>query len=365
MSRGKRVRGVLYLAVLAVATMVVAACGGGGGSQGNGGGGSQGPFTIGISNGFVSSEWRTQMIADLEEVNAEYMDAGLTEELVVESADVDVQGQIQQMRNLINRGVDAIIVNPNDQQALNQVIGQAEGAGIPVISVDQEIAAEGATNVVIDQGEWASMSAEWLVEELGGEGDVVVINGIAGHPANEARYDAVKQVFDENPGINVVQEANADWDQATAQQQMSNILASQPNIDAVWTQDGMARGVLQAIQRSNPDQFPVVSGEARSGYMRLWDEVLQEDEGFSSYGVVNPPGVGASGLRVAVEMLQGKEIKQSELGGAAGNTLYVPIPGTVNNSNLDEELQQIPADAPEEYVLDGMISREEAQGFFE
>lgn len=366
MSSKKRVRGVLYLAVLAVATMVVAACGGGGGSQGNGGGGgSQGPFTIGISNGFVSSEWRTQMIADLEEVNAEYQEAGLTEELVIESADVDVQGQIQQMRNLINRGVDAIIVNPNDQQALNQVIGQAANAGIPVISVDQEIAAEGATNVVIDQGEWASMSAEWLVEELGGEGDVVVINGIAGHPANEARYDAVKEVFNQNSGIEVVQEANADWDQATAQQQMSNILASQPNIDAVWTQDGMARGVLQAIQRSNPDQFPVISGEARSGYMRLWDEVLQEDDGFSSYGVVNPPGVGASGLRVAVEMLQGNEIRQSELGGAAGNTLYVPIPGTVDNSNLSDQLQQIPADAPEEYVLDGMISREEAQGFFE
>ena len=364
MSRERRVNRVLYLAVLAVVAMAVAACGGGGGNQSSGGGG-EGPFTIGISNGFVSSEWRTQMIADLEEVNAEYMDEGLTEELVVESADVDVQGQIQQMRNLINRGVDAIIVNPNDQQALNQVIGQASSAGIPVISVDQEIGAEGVTNVVIDQGEWASMSAEWLVGELGGQGDVVVINGIAGHPANEARYDAVKQVFGENSGINVVQEANADWDQATAQQQMSNILASQPNIDAVWTQDGMARGVLQAIQRSNPDQFPVVSGEARSGYMNLWDEVLQEDDGFSSYGVVNPPGVGASGLRVAVEMLQGKEIKQSELSGEAGNTLYVPIPGTVDNSNLQEQLQQIPADAPEEYVLDGTISREEAQGFFQ
>ncbi len=352
------------LVACAVIVVLAVACGGGGGQGGEGGGqANEGPYTIGVSNGFISSEWRTQMIDDLQRVNDEYKQEGLTEDLVIESADVDAQGQIQQMRNLINRGVDAIIVNPNDATALDQVIGQAEQAGIPVIAVDQEIGAEGVTNVVIDQGEWARMGAEWLVEELGGEGDVVVINGIAGHPANEARYDAVKQVFADNPGIEVVQETNADWDQATAQQEMSNILASQPNIDGVWTQDGMALGVLQAVQAANPGEYPVISGEARSGYMRLWSEVRQDNPEFASYGPINPPGVGASGLRVAVELLQGKEIKQSELQGAAGNTLYVPIPGVVTNENLEEELQKI--DVEGEYVLDGIISREQAQSFFE
>ncbi len=357
------------LALLACSVMVVfvAACGGGGGGEqggGGGGGGNEGPFTIGVSNGFVSSEWRTQMIDDLERINDEYKQEGLTEDLVIESADVDAQGQIQQMRNLINRGVDAIIVNPNDANALDQVIGQAEQAGIPVISVDQEIDAPGVTSVVIDQGEWARMGAEWLVEELGGEGDVVVINGIAGHPANEARYDAVREVFEQNPGIEVVQEANADWDQASAQQEMSNILASQPNIDGVWTQDGMARGVLQAVQAANPDEYPPISGEARSGYMRLWEEVRQQNPDFASYGPVNPPGIGASGLRVAVELVQGGEIKQSELQGEGSNTLYVPIPGFVDNENLGAELQKI-SDREGEYALDGIISREEAQAFFQ
>ena len=361
---GRRKLGrVLALAACSVTLALVAACGGGGQGGGGGGGGEEGPFTIGISNGFVSSEWRTQMIDDLETVNDEYKQDGLTEDLVIESADTDPQGQIQQMRNLINRGVDGIIVNPNDATALDQVIGQAENAGIPVVAVDQEIGAPGVTNVVIDQGEWASMGAEWLVEELNGKGDVVVINGIAGHPANEARYDAVKAVFDENPGIEVVQETNADWDQATAQQEMSNILASQPNIDGVWTQDGMSLGVLQAVQADNPGKYPVISGEARSGYMRLWQDVLKKNPEFASYGPINPPGVGGSGLRVMVELLQGKEIKESELGGEAGNTLYVPIPGVVTDQNLDEELDKV--DTEGEYVLDGIISQKQAQSYFE
>ena len=156
-----RIGRALALVVCSVAVVFAAACGGGGqGGNGGGQGGNQGPYTIGVSNGFISSEWRTQMIDDLQRVNDEYKQEGLTEDLVIESADVDPQGQIQQMRNLINRGVDGIIVNPNDATALDQVIGQAENAGIPVIAVDQEIDAPGVTNVVIDQGEWASMGAD-------------------------------------------------------------------------------------------------------------------------------------------------------------------------------------------------------------
>ena len=58
-------------------------------------------FTIGISNPFISSEYRTQMIAELQEINKEYMDQGITNELVIESADTDVAGQIQQLQNLM------------------------------------------------------------------------------------------------------------------------------------------------------------------------------------------------------------------------------------------------------------------------
>ena len=55
-------------------------------------------FTIGVSNPFISSEYRTQMIAELEEVNKEYMDQGITTELVIESADTDVAGQFNNCR---------------------------------------------------------------------------------------------------------------------------------------------------------------------------------------------------------------------------------------------------------------------------
>ncbi len=322
------------------------------------------PFTIGVSNGFVGSEWRTQMIQNMQDVNQEYMDQGLTNELVIESADVDVQGQTQQIQNLINRGVDAIIINPNDQNALNPIIEEAVDAGIVVIAVDQEISAEGAINVVTDQKEWAKISARWLVDQLNGEGDVVLIEGFVGHPANEARMAGVEEVFAENPGINVVGRDTGMWDQATGQQVMSDFLASIPNIDGVWTQDGMAEGALRAIITADPDEWPVTTGEARAGFLQLWHEVKQDRPEFTTIGVVNPPGQGVSGMRVALELLQGREIAEGVLRGTFGNTIYVPIPGVVTEENFPEVYEQY-KDSPASYTLDGWISQDEAVALME
>ena len=123
---------------------------------------AQDSFTIGVSNSFVGSEWRTQMIQNMEDVAAELSEEMEIEiELVVLSEDTDVAGQQQQIQNLISRGVDAIIVNPGDQTGLNLDLEEAVEEGIVVIAVDQEVSAEGVINVVIDQKEWAKMSAQW------------------------------------------------------------------------------------------------------------------------------------------------------------------------------------------------------------
>ena len=312
---------------------------------------------IGVSNSFVGSEWRAQMIANMQEVAEE-----LNIELVIESADTDIQGQIQQINNLMNRGVEAIIINPGDQQALNPTLEEAVDQGIVVIAVDQQISAEGVINVVIDQKEWAMISAEWLFERLGGEGDVTLIEGFVGHPANEDRMDGVDEVLTQYPNINVVGRDTGAWDPATAQRVAANFLASLPNIDGMWTQDGMAEGQLLALKAANPDPWPEVVGEARASFLRTWKQTIEEKPDFETVGVINPPGVGADGLRIAWLLLNGREVDESQLTGPFGNSLYMPIPGVVTNENLDEWLAQIEG-LPDSYTLDGMITQEQAEGF--
>jgi ribose transport system substrate-binding protein len=316
-----------------------------------------GPFTIGVSNGFTGSEWRTQMIANIEEVFAEYEDQGLVDELIIENDDVDEAGQIEQIRNLVNQGVDAIIINPNSPDALNAAFDEAAAEGVQIFAVDQAVTSESVTNVVIDQGEWAKISARWLSEQLGEGASIVGVNGIAGHPANEARWNGATEVFEE-AGVEVVAQANANWSQAEGQTVMQELLNQYgDDIDGVWAQDGVAEGVLRAL--IDADRLDLTTtGEARAGYLRLW----QETEGLDTIGVVNPPGVGATALRVAVLSLQGEAIDEGQL--TDGNTMLLPLPESVTNAELEEWVADVDGQ-PDGYSVDVILSEDEVRGYFQ
>jgi len=327
------------------------------------GGQAGAPFTIGISNPFISSEYRTQMIDELIQVNKEYMDKSLTTELVIESADTDVAGQIQQLQNLMAKNVDAILVNPGDVNGLNATLQEAVGKGIIVISVDQELNVPNVYNVGIDQKEWAKTSAQWLADKLGGKGNVVTIEGFPGHPANVARMDGVAEVFAKYPDIKVLATDTGKWDEATGQQVMSNFLSAYPNLDGYWTQDGMAIGALQAVMAANPAKWPQGVGEGRCQYLKLWQEALKMNPNFDSIAVANHPGVSPTGLRIAVNMLMGKKVDTAKLGGANGLSFVIPLAAVIKSDNLDEGLKMCEG-KPDAYLLDNIMTDDEVQQYF-
>jgi ribose transport system substrate-binding protein len=320
-------------------------------------------FTIGISNPFISSEYRTQMIAELIEVNQEYMDLGVTTELVIESADTDVAGQIQQLQNLMAKNVDAILVNPGDVNGLNATLQEAVAKGIIVISVDQELNVPGVYNVGIDQKAWAKTSAQWLADKLGGQGEIVEIEGFPGHPANVARMEGVDEVFAKYPGIKVLAKDTGKWDEATGQQVMSNFLSAYPNLTGYWTQDGMAIGALQAVMATNPAVWPQGVGEGRCQYLKLWQEAVTMNPDFDSIAVANHPGVSPTGLRIAVNMLMGKKVDESKLGGANGLSFVLPLAAVITKDNLADGLAMCEG-KPDAYLLDKILTDDEVQQYF-
>jgi len=320
-------------------------------------------FTIGISNPFISSEYRTQMIAELQDVNKEYMDQGITTDLVIESADTDVAGQIQQLQNLMAKNVDAILVNPGDVSGLNATLEEAVSKGIIVISVDQELNVPGVYNVGIDQKAWAKTSAQWLADKLGGKGEIVEIEGFPGHPANVARMEGVDEVFAKYPDIKVLGKDTGKWDEATGQQVMSNFLSSFPNMTGYWTQDGMAIGALQAVMAANPAKWPQGVGEGRCQFLNLWQEALTMNPDFDSIAVANHPGVSPTGLRIAVNMLMGKKVDTTKLGGANGLSFVLPLAAVITKDNLADGLKTC-AGKPDAYLLDKILTDEEVQQYF-
>lgn len=314
-------------------------------------------FVVGISNNWVGSEWRTQMVDQALAIAEEYKAEGIISDVIVQSTDVSLEGQIDQVRNLIARGCDIILINPGDARAFNPVFAEAKKQGVTIVATDTEVASPDAVNVAIDQKAWAMASAQWLADKLNHEGNVVAINGVTGHPANTARVEGYREVFGKYPGINILNEVSGQWDSAIGMSAMQDMLATYPDIDGVWVQDGMNEGVITALRNAGRTDILSV-GEARVGFMRKW-----QDMGLDTIGVVNPPACMASALHVAVQLAQGKELKDGILEGPYSNTIYLPIPGVVTNENFDEVWAEY-KDMPDYYAIDGMITRAEAQSYF-
>ncbi len=304
--------------------------------------GAQKGFVIGLSNGPFTHSWRVEMLESLQQQFDIYKEKGWVSKLIVQNAGPDVNTQIAQIRNLIASKVNLLLVNPNSGTALNPVLTEAKNAGIVVIVYDQPVKPpEGVLNVWMNQEWWQSPLAEWLVKQLNGKGNIVYISGIADQPGNIARDKAAEAVLAKYPDINLLTKANGNWDQAAAQQVMTDLLASFPTIDGVLTQDGMTLGIIRAFEAAGK-KLPPITGETQVAFIKEWKK-MKDEKGFNTVGIENSPGAICTSLGIGVRLLQGKKLKADVL--IDPNT-GKPAPGAytiwthpslqVDNSNIDK-----------------------------
>jgi ribose transport system substrate-binding protein len=286
--------------------LVIAGCGGGGGSSpaASAGGGGEASYHFGVSNTLTNNGWREEMICS---INAQAADSGQVADLTVFHRDTDAAGQLEDLRTLIADEVDAIIVNPQDPEAVNEALAEANEAGIPVIAIDQAVTEESAYVMSNNQEEYAYLGATWLFEAMGGSGDVVYMRGAAGAPADDDRDAGFQRALEENPDINVVFEEHTGWDQATGVQQINDFLATGENYDGIWT-SGIDNVIVDALLEADAELVPIV-GADNAGFVQQ----LLEVEGLVGAAVTNPASVGGAGVTLALQILGGEEPESREV----------------------------------------------------
>lgn len=312
---------------------------------------------IGVSNGYFGTDWRTQMYEDIEKVFFYYKGKGLVDKFIIQHAGADINQQIQQCRNMINQGVDVLMINANSATGLNGVIDEAKDAGIPVVSFDQAVTNPYAINVTNNHYTWAKSLAEFVAQQLNGKGKVIVMDGLPGHPAAEARKKAALDVFGKYPGIKVLKQVYGWWDNAKAQSIMNDLLAAYPQIDGVFVEDSMATGVYNAFVNAHR-KLPVMTGDPMYGFFKEWEKQLKAGVDFRAYCQANPPGVGATAFGIAVYIANGKKLKP-----LAHNTFYIPIRVKVTKDNLAEVMQKMKGDRDTQFLDDWLSNAEVLQLF--
>ena len=142
----------------------------------------KGPYLVGLSNGLITHSWRTQMVTDIEKEFQLYKGMGLVSKLIVQHAGNEVELQISQIRNLINRKVDILLVNPNSQSALNPVLEEANAKGILVMVFDQRITSPDCLQVYTDIYNWSVEVDSYVFKRMGGKGSLYYLSGYDGSP---------------------------------------------------------------------------------------------------------------------------------------------------------------------------------------
>lgn len=253
--------------------------------------------------GLAISTLNNPFFVDLEAgAKAKAQELGV--KLVTLDSQDDSATEMSNVEDLINQGVDVIMINPTDSDAVKSAVEAANKANIPVITLDR--GANGGNvvaHIASDNVAGGKLAGEYIVELLGGKGKVVELEGIPGASAARDRGQGFNDAL-KGSGIEVVAKQTANFDRAEGLTVMENILQAQSEIDAVFAHnDEMALGALEAIKASNRDILVVgfdatddAKAAVQSGDMAATVEQL-------------PKEIGSLGIETAVKILNNEKVE--------------------------------------------------------
>lgn len=177
-------------------------------------------------------------------------------EITVFDGQYDASVQQAQFEAMATQGFDGIIFVPIDIEAGAAAVATATAAGIPVVGSNTRVNSDQlASYVGSDDRLSGYMEAISVLEGIGGEGNVVIIEGPIGQSAQIERREGNLRALEEFPNVEVLEMQTANWSRAEALDLMENWLNAYPGrIDGVIGQnDEMALGAIQAIEQAGLD----------------------------------------------------------------------------------------------------------------
>jgi len=179
--------------------------------------------------------------------------ASIGAEVVVTDAGHDVAKQISDVEDMLQQGIDILLLNPTDSAGVEAAVQMAKAQDVIVVAVDAQANGPIDTFVGSKNRDAGYMSCKYLADALEGEGEVAILDGIPVVPILQ-RVEGCKAALEEYPGIQLVDTQNGRQDRSVALGVVENMIQSRPNLAGIFSvNDGGAMGALAAIQGSGRD----------------------------------------------------------------------------------------------------------------
>lgn len=258
-------------------------------------------LSIGFSISTLNNPFFVTMAEGAEEKAAE-----LGVQINVVDAGNDPAKQSTDIEDLINTGIDVLIVNPEDSASVGPAIQSALDNGIRVIAIDREVEdADVDVFIGTDNVAAAQNAGEELLNYLESDDEVVVLEGVPGASSAIDRHEGFLNAIEDS--VNIVASQTANYDRTEALTVTENLLQAHPNIRAiVAANDEMALGAIEAVNGANltPGEDILITGFDAND-----DAITAVEEGTMLLTVEQRPDLmGGIAVETALSLFEGEDV---------------------------------------------------------
>jgi ribose transport system substrate-binding protein len=210
-----------------------------------------------------------------------------------------------QLDDLLTWGAQAIVAFPQ-WEGMEVPIQAAIDKGVVVVNFDIEINAEGVYRVSGDNEDMGIQGAKYIVDKIGTEGTVVMLEVPTSGSVSELRKQGFVDTMAEiAPNMNIITYATK-FTREDGLKDFADILTSNPQIDAVYSMDDETSiGVLQAIKEANRTDIQVVTG---GGGMQEYFNMMPENQNIWIESALYSPAMVKDAVNMAVAILNGETV---------------------------------------------------------
>jgi len=215
-------------------------------------------YTIGFSQCVGSDLWRRNMLDEMKMELSLHPDA----RFIYADADNSSKKQIEQVKQMLNEGIDLLIISPNEAQPLTGIVEQAYNKGIPVIVIDRKTSSDLYTAYVgADNYQIGKMAGEYIGSNLKGNSNIVEVMGLPGSSPAIERHRGFSDALAKFNNIHIKAQVYGDWLKDHAQKQLYQVQPDLNTADALFAHnDVMASASREVLNNLHVNHHVKVLG---------------------------------------------------------------------------------------------------------
>jgi len=266
------------------------------------------PWLIGFASSYAGNSWRIGARTRMTNVLLpKYKTAGLVKDVITTESNLVEATQIQQIRQLVNQGCDAIFTIGPSARGLNGAIKYAYDHGVLFVAVQGAALTPYALLVSGNYALAGKLQSETLSKDIGGQGNVLIVQGITQAQASQDFQRGHEAGLKESPGIKVVGVVAGMWTDAVAKTEVLKFISTHPApLAGIASQSPGDLGSMDALMQLGQKVVPITAG-GEVGPLVYWrDNPSWISKSYQSW----PPGNEMQeGWEAMIRTLQGQSPK--------------------------------------------------------